>query len=275
LKTVRRIADLRELCVGKVGLVPTMGAFHEGHLSLMRAARAECDTVVLSLFVNPTQFGPNEDYSRYPRNEEADAAMAEGVGVDVLFAPTAEEMYPRKTTAVRVEGVTARWEGAHRPVHFDGVATVVCKLFNIVRPDAAFFGLKDFQQCSVIRTMVEDLNMPVLLRFCETVREPSGLALSSRNQYLSASERELAANLYSELSRLSLALRSSAPCDSAGIDSRLKEGVVNLTASRFAVDYLALVDPRSLEPVARLEAEARLIVAAKLGTVRLIDNVAV
>jgi pantoate--beta-alanine ligase len=211
LKVVRQIADLPAQRKGTVGLVPTMGSFHEGHLSLMRAARAECDTVVVSLFVNPTQFGPNEDYAKYPRNEEADAALAAGAGADVLFVPTAEEMYPRNTTVVKVEGVTSRWEGAHRPTHFDGVATVVCKLFNIVRPDAALFGLKDFQQCAVIKTMAQDLNMPVRLHFCDTLREASGLAMSSRNQYLSAGERETAAGLYRELCRLSESLRPRRP----------------------------------------------------------------
>jgi pantoate--beta-alanine ligase len=275
LKTVSRIADLPADRKGVVGFVPTMGAFHEGHLSLMRTARAECDTVIVSLFVNPTQFGPNEDYAKYPRNEEADAAMAAGAGVDVLFVPTVEEMYPGNATTVRVEGVTSRWEGAHRPTHFDGVTTVVCKLLNIVRPDVAFFGLKDFQQCAVVQTMVKDLNMPVRIRLCETLRESSGLAMSSRNQYLSANERETAPELYRGLRRTAESLRACAPCDAAGVDEQLTRCVENLTDSGFRVDYLALVDCHTLEPLDRLVDEARMIVAAKLGSVRLIDNVAV
>lgn len=274
MNVVRKIADLPVHRAGIVGLVPTMGAFHEGHLSLMRAARSACDTVFVSLFVNPTQFGPNEDYTRYPRDEERDFAMAAETGVDYIFAPTAEEMYPHLCTAVKVEGVTDLWEGAHRPGHFDGVATVVCKLFNLVAPDLAYFGLKDYQQCAVIQAMVRDLNMRVRLEFCETVREPSGLALSSRNRYLPDHARESAAVLYGELKRIAQALRDT-HAEAIAVSKRIAEGIDSLGHAGFSVDYLALVDAETLAPVATLGAEARLLVAARLGAVRLIDNIAV
>lgn len=252
-----------------------MGAFHEGHVSLIKAARVACDTVFVSLFVNPTQFGPTEDYTRYPRDEERDCALAAEAGVDFVFAPSAEEMYPSKDTIVKVEGVTALWEGAHRPGHFDGVATVVCKLFNIIRPDVAFFGLKDYQQCAVIRSMVRDLNMSVRLDFCETVREHNGLALSSRNRYLSPAARETAAGLYGELSRLACALTDAAPRSREAVESLVEPAIEALERAGFSVDYLALVDPVTLEPLETLPGHARLIAAVRLGSVRLIDNVAV
>lgn len=275
MKILRKAADVPPLRCGVVGLVPTMGAYHEGHLSLMRAARSECDTVFVSLFVNPTQFGPNEDYTRYPRDEKRDVELADSVGVDFVFAPSVEEMFPRNTTTVKVEGVSALWEGAHRPGHFDGVATVVCKLLNIVRPDVAFFGLKDYQQCAVVGAMVEDLNIPVRLRLCETVREDNGLAMSSRNRYLSADERQAAARLYRELETLAHDLRAESPSERDVIERLRTTAVERLSACGFSLDYLALVDPVTLEPLERLAGPARLLAAARLGSVRLIDNVAV
>jgi pantoate--beta-alanine ligase len=191
MKIVRAAAELQ--LEGSVGLVPTMGAFHEGHLSLFRAARAENDLVVVSLFVNPTQFGPSEDLDRYPRDEERDARLAEEAGVDVLFVPHAEEIYPPGfQTWVEVEQLGSILEGEHRPGHFRGVATVCLKLFNLVRPDRAYFGQKDAQQAAVVRRMVRDLGLDVEIRVCPTVRDDDGLAFSSRNAYLSPTEREAA-----------------------------------------------------------------------------------
>ena len=196
MKIVRTATELRLSPQGSVGLVPTMGAFHEGHLSLFRAARAENDVVVVSLFVNPAQFGPGEDLDRYPRDEERDAALAEENGVDALFVPAAGEIYPDGfQTWVDVEELGSILEGEHRPGHFRGVATVCLKLFNLVRPDRAYFGQKDAQQVAVIRRMVRDLAVPVEIRVCPTVRDDDGLALSSRNAYLSPEEREKALSL--------------------------------------------------------------------------------
>jgi pantoate--beta-alanine ligase len=190
MRVARTAAELQLSLQGSVGLVPTMGAFHEGHLSLFRAARAENDQVVVSLFVNPAQFGPGEDLDRYPRDEERDAKLAQGEGVDVLFVPAAEEIYPRGfQTWVEVEELGRVLEGEHRPGHFRAVATVCLKLFNLVRPDRAYFGQKDAQQAAVIRRMVGDLAVPVEIRVCPTVRDEDGLALSSRNAYLSPEER--------------------------------------------------------------------------------------
>jgi len=190
VRTVRTATELRLSPQGSVGLVPTMGAFHEGHLSLFRAARAENDTVVVSLFVNPAQFGPGEDLDRYPRDEERDARLAEHEGVDVLFVPSADEIYPPGfQTWIEVEQLGGLLEGEHRPGHLRGVATVCLKLFNLVRPDRAYFGQKDAQQAAVIKRMVADLAIPVEIRVCPTVRDEDGLALSSRNVYLSPEER--------------------------------------------------------------------------------------
>ncbi|MCX7800828.1 MAG: pantoate--beta-alanine ligase [Fimbriimonadales bacterium] len=252
----------------RVGFVPTMGALHEGHLSLMRQARRECAVVVASIFVNPTQFGPNEDYERYPRDEAEDLRLCESVGVDAVFAPDVRTMYPRRTTVVAVRGVTERWEGAFRPGHFDGVTTVVAKLFHIVQPDAAYFGLKDLQQCAVIRRMVEDLNFPVELRFCATVREPDGLAMSSRNRYLTSEERRRASSLY----------RALCECRSEAAEGRslaitLDRVRMRLEQEGFAVDYVAWIDPQTMDPVDRLKEDSRLIAAVRLGGVRLIDNI--
>src|SRR5207248_4548036 len=192
MKTVRTVIDMQQVALShKVGLVPTMGAFHEGHLSLFRAARAECATVVVSLFVNPAQFGANEDLARYPRDEERDARLAEDAGVDVLFTPSAEQMYP-EGFATWVDVAATGGEAVARPGHFRGVATVCLKLFNLVRADVAYFGQKDAQQAAVLRRMVRDLNVPVDLRVLPTVRDEDGLALSSRNAYLSPEERERA-----------------------------------------------------------------------------------
>ena len=249
-----------------------MGAFHEGHLSLMRQAKNESDCLVVSLFVNPTQFGPNEDFTLYPRDERRDAALAKSAGVDILFAPSDGEIYPRKTTIVSVKDVSDRWEGAHRPGHFEGVATVVCKLFNIVQPDRAYFGLKDLQQCAVIRRMVEDLDIPVTLQFFPTVREADGLALSSRNAYLNAEERAKAPRLFEVLSTAAGKFRLSG-VRLTEVAEELEKGRANLEAEGFKVDYLAVVDTMVLQPKDFPAKGDSIIVAARIGETRLIDNI--
>ena len=246
MKIVRTIADLRaQPREGSVGLVPTMGAFHEGHLALFRAARDENDIVVASIFVNPAQFGPNEDLAAYPRDEERDAGLAEEAGVGVLFVPTADELYPPGfQTWVEVEELGRRLEGEYRPGHFRGVATICLKLFNIVRPDRAYFGQKDAQQSAVVRRMVRDLDLEVKIRVVPTVRDADGLALSSRNAYLSPEERERA-----------LALpRALATKDAAQARARLKG---------LDVDYVEVAD---FEPCV-------LAAAVRIGKTRLIDNI--
>jgi pantoate--beta-alanine ligase len=253
-----------------VGCVPTMGALHAGHVSLIERARAECDFVVVTLFVNPTQFGPQEDYARYPRPFEADAGLCRSAGIDLLFYPTRESMYPAGyATFVEVQGLSASWEGAVRPGHFRGVATVVTKLLNLVAPDRAYFGQKDYQQQALIRRMCRDLDMPVEIVTCPTVREPDGLALSSRNAYLSSAERTSGLSLYRAL------------CLAR---DRVGQGERDLPAVRQAmrsemeltpgvtVDYATIADVESLieltEPAERMVA----LVAARVGPTRLIDN---
>jgi len=254
MKILRTIREVRELPrEGTVGLVPTMGAFHEGHLSLFRAARAECGLVVVSLFVNPAQFGPHEDLERYPRDEAQDARLADDAGVDVLFAPAADELYPADfRTWIDPEGTGA--EGAHRPDHFRGVATVCLKLFNIVRPNIAYFGQKDAQQATVLRQMVRDLNLELVVRLLPTVRDADGLALSSRNAYLSAEERDRALGLPQ-------ALATGRNAHERGDDP--------VTAARAALNGL---DPDYVEVVDL--GDARLLAAAaRVGSTRLIDNI--
>ncbi|WP_281887004.1 pantoate--beta-alanine ligase [Paenibacillus sp. YYML68] len=257
-----------------VGFVPTMGFLHEGHASLLTAARQSCDIVVLSIFVNPLQFGPNEDFERYPRDEQRDLAIAAEYGADVVFMPQVEEMYPERTrTTVTVSGVTERLCGASRPGHFDGVATVVTKLFNLVQPDRAYFGLKDAQQVAVIEQMVRDLNVPVEIVPCATVREADGLAKSSRNVYLSAEEREQAVILNKALREAEQQLRTQRDAMSsqelaAQVTARIQE------APLARIDYVEALAYPSLEPISSFtEAEQALIaVAVKFGNTRLIDN---
>ena len=273
--TVRTVTQLREALRSAprpVGLVPTMGAFHEGHLSLIRAAREENDTVVVSLFVNPTQFGPSEDFGAYPRDERRDAARAEELGVEVLFAPPVEEVYPDGfDTAVEVGGLTDTLEGdpAHRGrEHFRGVTTVVSKLFNMAQPDRAYFGQKDAQQALVIRKLVRDLNIPVEIRVCPTVREESGLAMSSRNAYLTGEERERAA-------ALSRGLRAAEEVVRAGERDAgrvLAAARSELDAAQIEPEYLELRSAEDLTPVERVNGSTLLAVAARVGRARLIDN---
>lgn len=254
-----------------IGLVPTMGALHEGHLSLVRAAKAAGGAVVVSIFVNPTQFGPNEDLAKYPRTFEADCAALEREGVDVVFAPTTEEMYsPGASTFVDVEGVSGRLDGASRPGHFRGVATVVSKLLNIVGPDQAFFGQKDAAQVAVLKKMVRDLNFPVELVVCPIVREPDGLAMSSRNRYLSPEERRQALVLHRALGEVQRLAQSGVTAS-----SKLTAAAEAVLASEPAVrlDYCKVVNPDTLEDVADAQNGALVAVAAFVGTTRLIDNI--
>jgi pantoate--beta-alanine ligase len=275
MRTVRTVEELRaELRpvrrAGRtIGLVPTMGAFHKGHVSLMERARQTTDVVVVSLFVNPTQFAPTEDLSAYPRNEQRDAEMAATVGVDVLFAPPVEEVYRDGfQTTVTVGALAQPLEGAQRPGHFDGVATVVTKLLNMVGPDVAFFGQKDAQQALIVRRVVQDLDMPVRIEVCPTVREADGLAMSSRNAYLGPAERERA-----------VALRRALDAAEQAVAAGERDATAVATAAHQAMEpygvepeYLALVASDSLQPVDRIDGEILVALAARVGPARLIDN---
>lgn len=257
----------------RIGFVPTMGALHRGHAALVERAIASCDRTVVSVFVNPTQFAPNEDFARYPRTEEADAALLDQVGAHVLYAPAVEEIYlPGDATRVTVAGLAEPMEGAIRPHFFTGVATVCARLFCHVQPDAAFFGEKDYQQLLVVRRMVRDLGLGLEVIGVATVREPDGLALSSRNAFLSAEERAAAPALHRVLQGVAAALR-----DQAGMQALRPDAVRALLAAGFAEpDYLDLRDAETLAPLDRLGGgPARLLVAARLGTTRLIDNIPV
>jgi pantoate--beta-alanine ligase len=276
VRTVRTVADVRaslrdaRRAERTIGLVPTMGALHEGHLSLIRAARAENDVVVVSLFVNPAQFDEAADLAAYPRDEARDAAAAEAAGADLLFAPPADEVYPPGfSTTVRVAGLTEHLEGEHRgTAHFEGVATVVCKLLNMVGADAAYFGQKDAQQAAVVRHLVRDLDIPVRIAVQPTVREPDGLALSSRNVHLQGEDRERA-----------LALRRALDAAVAAVaagerDPNAVERAGRAAMAEFGVEaeYLALVRADDLRPVAEVDGDVLVAVAARVGTTRLIDN---
>lgn len=266
MRIVHLPADLHDV-PRPLAFVPTMGALHEGHLELVRQARRQAQTVVVSIFVNPTQFGPGEDFARYPRDLAKDAALAEVAGADIVYGPSVETMYPRGAmTRVVVPEVTDRYEGERRPGHFDGVATVVLKLFNQVRPDVAVFGRKDLQQCAVIRRMVEDLDLGIELELVSTFRESDGLAMSSRNVYLSPEERAIAPKLRETLLRTVERLASGVQPAAA-----LAEGLDALGA--FDVDYLDLVSSRTFRPLDALAEDAALVAAARLGKTRLIDNV--
>lgn len=271
MQTVRTLPDLRAAragLTGRVAFVPTMGALHAGHMALIDEARRVADHVIASIFVNPLQFGPNEDLARYPRREAADTALLTEHGCDLLWLPPIEVMYPHgfKTT-VSVSGLDQQFDGAHRPGHFDGVATVVAKLFGQVQPDLALFGEKDWQQLAIIRRMARDLDMALEVRGAPTVREADGLALSSRNAYLSAGERAAAI-------ALPMALHDAAAAMARGVAPALAlaEARDSISAAGFVVDYVELADD-ALQPTEELP--ARLLAAARMGTTRLIDNVAV
>jgi pantoate--beta-alanine ligase len=278
VRTVRTVRELREALAPErragrsIGLVPTMGAFHDGHLSLIRRAREQCDVVVVSLFVNPAQFGPGEDLEAYPRDEARDAELAAAEGVDLLFAPPVEEVYPDGfDTSVAVGGLTEVLDGAPEQRgsgHFAGVVTVVTKLFNMAGPDVAYFGQKDAQQALVIRRLVRDLDIPVRIEVCPTVRDGDGLALSSRNAYLSPAERDRALGL-------SRALRAAeAAVESGRIDARavLEAARGELDAAGIDPEYLELRSASDLSPVERVNGSTLLAVAARVGRARLIDN---
>lgn len=255
----------------RVGFVPTMGALHEGHLSLVRTARARADVVIVSVFVNPTQFGPTEDFSRYPRNPERDAAMLAAEKADYVFLPSTEEMYPAGAESwVTVEGLSEKLDGRSRPGHFRGVTTVVAKLFNIVQPDLAFFGQKDAAQVAVISKMVRDLNFDVHIVVCPIVREPDGLAMSSRNAYLNPEQRKQALVLHRSLMRVQHLIdrgeTSTARLLVAGTQVMAEEPAVKL-------DYFEIVDRATLDPVSDISAGALVAVAAYVGSTRLIDNI--
>lgn len=279
MKLVKTIDEMRALRKAerkagrRLGLVPTMGALHQGHLSLVQAAREKCDSVAVSIFVNPTQFGPNEDFAKYPRNLENDAAMLAREQVDVIFAPSVDDMYPAgAVTWVTVEGMSDRLCGKSRPGHFRGVTTVVAKLFNIIEPNLAFFGQKDAAQVAIIRRMVRDLNLPVAIEVCPIIREADGLALSSRNAYLDPQERKTALVLHGALQRAQKLFeggeRDSARLVATGREEFNREPKVRL-------DYFDVVDPDSLEPMTIISNLALIAVAAFIGNTRLIDNLTV
>lgn len=279
LAVVRTVAELRRAVAAfraagrTIGLVPTMGALHEGHVSLVDGALAHGDVPAASIFVNPTQFGPNEDFAAYPRDEAGDFAKLEAAGCRIVFAPAKEEMYPAPMlTTVKVTGVTSGLCGPFRPGHFDGVATVVTKLLMMALPDRGYFGEKDYQQLQVIKTMVRDLAMPIEIVGMPTVREPDGLAMSSRNRYLSPAERTTVLHLHRQMTAVARAVRDgSASCSAATSDATK----ALLAAGFDKVEYLTVVDAESLQPLEQVAGPARVIVAARLGRTRLIDNIAV
>ena len=289
-RTVKTLASIEEMRAAsraarragkRVGFVPTMGALHEGHLSLVRSAKSSCDVVAASIFVNPTQFGPNEDLAKYPRSFERDSEMLRSEGVEFVFAPSVEEMYPgmadrsvRPTTVpsatwVTVDDLSSKLDGGSRPGHFRGVTTVVTKLFHIVEPDAAFFGQKDAAQVAVIRRMVRDLNLPVEIVVCPIVREPDGLAMSSRNAYLDPQQRKQALVLHRSLLRVR-ALVDAEEAVSAKLAAAAREEFSAEPTVR--LDYFEIVDPDTLDPVETVSAGALVAVAAFVGSTRLIDN---
>jgi pantoate--beta-alanine ligase len=281
IQIARTIAETRAALrqfrtTGKtIGLVPTMGALHEGHLSLVRAARSVCDVVVVSIFVNSRQFGPNEDFAKYPRTFDADCLALEGEAVDLIFAPSAQEMYPDGSSTpdsafVDVDGIGGRLDGGSRPGHFRGVATVVAKLFHIIGPNHAFFGQKDAAQVAILRKMVRDLNFPLELTVCPIVRDPDGLAMSSRNQYLSSAERVQALVLHRALQEIERLAKSGI---TAADDLISAAHAVLGTEPHVRVDYCRIVNPDSLEDVSDVQDGALAAVAAFVGATRLIDNV--
>lgn len=275
-RLVAKLDELREVLRAvrregkRIGLVPTMGALHEGHLSLVRASREECDYTVVSIYVNPSQFGPSEDLEQYPRTLEADLDALARHETPLVFAPTNDEVYPGGyATWVEVGSVAGPLEGECRPGHFRGVATIVLKLLGMVQPDAAYFGQKDYQQALVIGRMVADLNLPIAIRVCPIVREPDGLAMSSRNAYLSPDERQRALVLWKSLC-LASELVARGERDTAVVAERMREVILSAEGAR--IDYVALVDPDTLEPVEAIRSRTLAAVAVHVGRTRLIDN---
>jgi pantoate--beta-alanine ligase len=270
VSSLEELLSLRRQLAEPLGLVPTMGSLHEGHLSLARQARAECASVVVSIFVNPTQFGPGEDLQRYPRDLPRDLALLDPVGIDLVWAPSAEAVYPPGfQTYVSVEQVTRPLEGRARPSHFRGVATVVCKLFMILKPQRAYFGQKDAQQVVVVRRMVQDLNFPLQVVVCPTVREPDGLAMSSRNQYLSGKERKAAAVLFQALQQ-ARQLYLSGERDADLLRAQMSQ---TLQAEPLvSEEYVSVAHPETLEELVSVDQDALLSLAVRVGSTRLIDN---
>lgn len=278
---IERLASKQEVRVAvaearkegkRVGFVPTMGALHDGHLSLVRAACARADIVVASVFVNPTQFGPGEDFERYPRRYDADLELLSAEGVEVAFMPSAAEMYGDNAVVTVDPGPLAdRWEGEIRPGHFTGVATVVAKLLGVVRPDVAFFGEKDFQQLTIIRQLVVDLDMGCTIVGMPTVRENDGLAMSSRNAFLSPEERSRALSLSAALEAAEKAV-AWGEHDAGSIETTMRDTIAQIAGSQAVIDYAAVVDPHTLEPLVHVQKEARAILAVRIGSTRLIDN---
>jgi pantoate--beta-alanine ligase len=269
IKEVREAVTAARRQGKTIGLVPTMGALHAGHGSLIEKARAECGYVVVSIFVNPTQFGPSEDFNKYPRTLDADARLCESLGADCIFVPSAEEMYPQKNlTWVDVEQLTAGLCGASRPGHFQGVTTICAKLFHIVHPDKAYFGQKDAQQVAVIRRMVADLNFPMEIIVCPTVREPDGLAMSSRNRYLSPEQRKQAVCLYQALCRCK-DLVEQGTVSTSQLISRMNQ-VITIAGAQ--VEYISMVDAQTLQPTESLATDSLVALACRVGSTRLIDN---
>src|ERR1700722_11961335 len=277
MKICKTIPEMRAECRAarregkRLGFVPTMGALHEGHLSLVRAAKGKCDVVAASIFVNPTQFGPTEDLSKYPRTFDRDRELLEKENVDLLFAPSVEEMYPAGAmTWVTVEGLSDKLDGHSRPGHFRGVTTIVAKLFHAVEPDAAFFGQKDAAQAAIIRRMVRDLNFPVEIVVCPIMREPDGLAMSSRNSYLDPQQRKQALVLQRSLTRVKQ-MAGAGECDATRLVAAAKAVLAGEPAVR--LDYFEIVDADSFDPVNDVARGALVAVAAFVGTTRLIDNI--
>jgi len=274
--SVEKIAEVRRILQPvrsrgeTIGLVPTMGALHEAHIELIRAARDECDFVVVSIFVNPIQFCPGEDYQRYPQPIEDDLGKCRKEGVDLVFNPSADEMYGgERFTTVHVAKLTETLCGAFRPGHFDGVTTVVAKLFNIIQPDVTYFGEKDAQQAIVVRKMIADLDFPITFRICRTVRDSGGLALSSRNDYLDNSQRRQARCLYKSLIQAQQMIRAGERKPKSIID-RMRDIIES--AGPATIDYVSIVDPHTLRDVDRIDGPVLIAVAAKIGPARLIDN---
>ena len=273
IETMRKLTEAARRSGRKIGFAPTMGALHVGHVSLIEAAAKECDFIVVSIFVNPTQFGPGEDFEKYPRPVEADLEICRKAGVDVVFAPAPKEMYPAEHLAwVAVEKLTEPLCGRSRPGHFRGVTTVCAKLFNIVAPDAAYFGQKDAQQVVVIKRMVQDLNMPLRIVVCPTVREPNGLAVSSRNQYLSAQQKRDARKIYQSLEKCRQMIAAGVR-DPRQIIAEM-QNVLRQVPS-IEIEYVSLVDAETLETIERIAGRVLAAVAVRLGLARLIDNILV
>jgi pantoate--beta-alanine ligase len=273
IKSVRRLVKAARSKGNKIGLVPTMGALHIGHICLIEKAVKGSDFVVVSIFVNPTQFGPGEDFEKYPRSFESDLEICRKAGVDIVFAPSPQEMYKKENlTWVNVEKLTEPLCGRSRPRHFRGVTTVCAKLFNIVEPDVAYFGQKDAQQAIVIKRMVADLNMPLEIVVCPTVREPDGLAVSSRNKYLSEQQRKDATYIYKSLKKCE-SLVEAGTTDSKTIIGEMKQ-ILNQVSS-IEIEYISIVDAESLQELERIAGKALAAVAVKIGSARLIDNIVV